>query len=131
MTDNKQHTKLLGLVTLYYSEPSEAASNILRYIQDVEALIVWDNSPLENKLKEQILTQLGTNSPKVIWKGDGQNYSIAPAINFAWHYAQEQQYDLLLLMDQDSRWDDFRSFRQHVETLYHTSPRKLDIPSYV
>ena len=31
-------------------------------------------------------------------------------------------------MDQDSRWDDFRSFRQHVETLYHTSPSYVFCP---
>ena len=128
MTDNENHIKLLGLVTIYRSEPSVTAANILRYIQNVDFLIIWDNSPLEDQLEGQILAQLGTYRTKVIWKGDGQNYYIAPAINSAWHYAQEHKYDLLLLMDQDSQWDDFHAFRSHVETLYQSSPDYVFCP---
>lgn len=128
MTDNEHHTKLLGLVTVYCSEPQETAANILRYIQDVDTLIIWDNSPLENKLQEQILARLDTYRTKVIWKGDGKNYCIAPAINYCWHYAQENHYDLLFLMDQDSQWEDFHSYKTDVVSLYHTSPNFVFCP---
>ena len=47
-------TKLLALVTLYHPDQHDAAENILRYIDDVDTLIIWDNSPLKDKVKEQV-----------------------------------------------------------------------------
>lgn len=114
-------TKMLGLVTLYNPAPQEAAANILRYIHDVDALIIWDNSPLEARLKEQVLESLAEEAPKVIWHGDGQNRCIAPAINYAWRYAKEHGFELLLLMDQDSLWEDFASYRKDIEKQYYNS----------
>ena len=114
-------TKMLGLVTLYNPDPQEAAANILRYIHDVDALIIWDNSPLEVHLKEQVLESLAEETPKIIWHGDGQNRCIAPAINYAWHYAKEHGFELLLLMDQDSLWEDFASYRKDIEKQYYNS----------
>lgn len=114
-------TKMLGLVTLYNPDPQEAAANILRYIHDVDALIIWDNSPLEVHLKEQVLESLAEETPKIIWHGDGQNRCIAPAINYAWHYAKEHGLELLLLMDQDSKWNDFPQYRKELESLYFSN----------
>lgn len=115
------NTKMLGLVTLYNPNPQEAASNIKRYIHDLDALIIWDNSSLEAKLKQQITEILTEYVDKVIWYGDGKNYCIAPAINYAWHYAEENSFELLLLMDQDSKWKDFSNYRKEVETLYRSN----------
>ena len=81
-------------------------------------LIVWDNSPLENNLKADVLNLLGDEAEKVVWHGDGQNTCIAPAINFAMKYAKEKSFDLLLIMDQDSRWKNFSDYRKEVEALY-------------
>ena len=128
MKNSEQITKLLGLVTLYNPKAQETAGNILRYIHDVDTLIIWDNSPLENQLKEQIMAFLGESGHKVIWKGNGLNYMIAPAINFAWHYAQENKYQLILLMDQDSQWEDFHAFKSDFEKLYQTSPDYVFCP---
>ena len=107
-------TKILGLVTLYHPKAEEAADNILQYINDLDKLIIWDNSPLEENLNEILPSLLGKDRSKVIWKGDGQNHYIASAINFAWFYARNNHYDLILIMDQDSRWNDFHSFKNEV-----------------
>lgn len=112
-------TKMLGLVTLYNPNPEEAVRNIRRYIYDIETLIIWDNSPLESNLKQKIIGSLAEEADKVIWHGDGENYCIAPAVNYAWHYAMEHDYDMILLMDDDSKWEDFISYRKEVEFLYH------------
>lgn len=106
---------MLGVVTLYNPEPNETASNIRRYIHDLDALIIWDNSPLEAGIKQQILADLGEDAGKVVWHGDGQNHCIAPAVNYAWHYGQEHGYDLLLIMDQDSQWQHFANYRAQIE----------------
>lgn len=109
------NAQMLGVVTLYHPSPQEAAENILRYIQDVDALIIWDNSPLDANLRQQISGILGAEIKKVIWYGDGTNHFIAPAINYALHYALKKHFDLLLFMDQDSQWENFASYRNDVE----------------
>ena len=106
---------MLGVVTLYNPESNEVVENIKRYLTNLDALIVWDNSPLEKNLKDMILPVLSDEAEKIIWHGDGQNYCIAPAINFARRYALENRYDLLLIMDQDSQWADFSAYRRDIE----------------
>ena len=128
MNETPYTTKMLGLVTLYNPNPQEAASNIKRYIDDVDALIIWDNSPLEKCQKTTIVNYLSDYTDKIIWQGDGQNHCIAPAINYAWNYAKEHGYHLLLIMDQDSQWEDFGAFRQSVEKLHRENSECVICP---
>ena len=121
-------TKILGLVTLYNPEFPDAVDNIMRYLPYLDLLVIWDNSPLEANIKKKILEPLVGETDKIIWHGDGNNYCIAPAINYAWHYAQENGFDLLLLMDQDSKWEDFRSYITEVNKRYQASPKNVFCP---
>ena len=111
------NTKILGLVTLYNPELPKASDNIMRYLPHVDLLIIWDNSPLETNHKQKILESITDETDKIIWHGDGNNYCIAPAINFAWHYAKENSFDLILLMDQDSQWENFPTYRRKIDEL--------------
>lgn len=106
---------MLGLVTLYNPDPIEAVANMKRYAYDLDILVVWDNSPLEKKLRENILENLSDITEKIVWKGDGENHCIALAINYAWQLAREKDCQLLLLMDQDSQWEDFSDYREKIE----------------
>ncbi len=110
--------KMLGIVTLYNPNVNEAAENIMRYAPWLDMLIIWDNSPLEHGIKQQMLPLLDSIATKILWQGTGENLCIAPAINFAWHYAQENCLEFLLVMDQDSQWEDFAAYRQKVEELW-------------
>lgn len=121
-------TKILGLVTLYNPEFPDAVDNIMRYLLYLDLLVIWDNSPLEANIKKRILESMVGETDKIIWHGDGNNYCIAPAINYAWHYAQENGFDLLLLMDQDSKWVDFYSYITEVNKRYQTSPKNVFCP---
>lgn len=114
-TDMPYNKRMLGVVTLYQPQVDETAQNILTYIGDLDALIVWDNSPLEARLQQQLKEKLGLHWTKIVWEGNGQNRCIAPAINYAWQLACERQFDFVLIMDDDSSWTDFASFRQEVE----------------
>ena len=107
--------KMLGVVTIYNPDPVEAAANIKRYVYDLDELIIWDNSSLEKNLRLLILHELNDVKDKITWKGDGENRCIAQAINFAWHYAKEHGLDFLLLMDQDSQWENFAAYRRQIE----------------
>ena len=125
---NKNTPKILGLVTLYNPEFPNAVDNIMRYLPNLDLLVIWDNSPLEANLKEKILESIAEEADKIIWHGDGNNYCIAPAINFAWHYAQKNHFDLILLMDQDSRWEDFHSYKTDVEEHFRASGKYVFCP---
>lgn len=111
-------TALLAVVTLYNPDPAIAARNIGRYVDVVDCLIVWDNSPLEAGIRERMEPLLHGSLHKIVWHGDGNNRYIASAVNYAWRYATVHHYDLILLMDDDSSWTDFRLYRKDVETLY-------------
>ncbi len=109
--------KLLGLVTLYYPDIKSAADNIQQYLVDVDRLIVWDNSPSHLQVQQQLMAILDEEREKIIWHTSNRNMYIAPAINYAWKYGVQHEYDLLLIMDQDSRWDNFSLFFKEVEAL--------------
>ena len=128
MEEIDKKTKILGLVTLYNPEFPDAVDNIMRYLLYLDLLVIWDNSPLEANIKKKILEPFGEYTDKIIWHGDGKNYCIAPAINYAWHYAQENGFDLLLLMDQDSKWEDFRSYITEVNKRFHASQKNVFCP---
>lgn len=111
----KSPLKMLGVVTLYNPNAEETAANIHSYVGGLDMLIIWDNSPLEKNLKTQFQHLLGNYWEKIIWQGTGENRCIAPAINFAWHEAMKEQFDAILLMDDDSKWDHFLAYRQDIE----------------
>ncbi|MCR5679644.1 MAG: hypothetical protein K6G08_05480 [Prevotella sp.] len=108
--------KILGVVTLYHPNQDEAIANVKTYLPHLDRLIIWDNSPLDDRLQPLFREQLAEEWDKVVWQGTGQNTCIAPAINHAWHHAQENGFHAILLMDDDSRWDDFPAYRHDVES---------------
>jgi rhamnosyltransferase len=111
----KYSTKLLGVLTLYKPDVRQVTNNIKKYIAHLDTLILWDNSPSDECVQNSLLPELTDYQEKILWNATGENRYIAPAINFAWHYAQEQGYDLLLIMDQDSQWADFPTYRKTIE----------------
>lgn len=125
---NKLSYKMLGVVTLYNSDAHEAAENILRYAPWLDALVIWDNSPLERQEKSRLLPLLSEFSERVIWHGTGKNAFIAEAIDFAWNMAKREKFDFVLTMDQDSRWDDFAAFRRFIEEDYDSGQRRVYVP---
>jgi len=103
---------IIGIVTLYKPDMDVAISNIHLYAPYLDQLIVWDNSPISHQ------SLISSNNIQYHWTGE--NTYIAPAINYTWKYAKEHNYDLVLIMDQDSRWANFPFFKQKVEELYST-----------
>lgn len=86
---------VLAVVVAYHPNVSELRSNIDSFQEDVSHVLVWQNSPF------------AFSHPKVELCGDGTNKGIATALNYAWQYAKQSNYDWLLIMDQDSKWVHF------------------------
>ena len=120
--------KMLGVVTLYNPDIQDVAVNIRKYIAYIDCLIIWDNSPLAAGVKQQIHHILKDMWHKVVWHGTGENLYIAPAINYSLHYALDHNFDLMLIMDQDSSWNDFLAYRIDVESALSKGEMKVFTP---
>lgn len=101
--------KMLGVVTLYNPDKELALNNINCYEPYIDKLIVWDNS-IECHSE-------WFASDRTIYYWTGKNTFIAPALNYALHYSQENNYDNVLMMDEDSKWSDFLGYRNAVEQM--------------
>lgn len=130
MESNLTHPRLLAVVTLYHPTVQSLAQNIQSYLSSVDGLLVCDNSPLEEQVQEHLLALL-PSSEKIVWHGDGTNRCIAPAINRAWRMMQAEGYDLLLIMDQDSRWTDFQAYRTAAEQAFAERSEAGAVAPYV
>lgn len=102
-----EEMKMLGIVTLFNSEKAPAMANIARYAPHLDRLIVWDNSPQSHR------DWFADKNIDYHWTG--RNDCIAPAINYAWQQARRLGCQSVLMMDDDSRWDDFAAYRRDVE----------------
>ena len=100
---------MLGVVTLYNADKERALDNIEKYAPYVEELIVWDNSA-ENHAE-------WFTRPNIRYCWTGTNTCIAPAINYALQVGEARGFQTLLLMDDDSQWVDFPSYRHDVEAI--------------
>ncbi len=110
--------KVLGVVTLYYPNVEHTAKNISAYLPFIDKLIAWNNTDKENNTQRELINALDIEEDKILWKENLENLGLAKAYNFAFDYAKENGYDLVLLMDQDSLWEDFPGFLEKVKKEY-------------
>ena len=102
--------RILAIVVTYYPEKELLEKNVSAFINDVEKILIWENTPNDKKLLYRFLSD-----PKVDYCGDGVN-SISHALNYAWKYAETNGYNYLLTMDQDSVFENFSLFIEN--TIY-------------
>ena len=93
--------KLAGTVILYNPDIS-VIDNIRTYINEIEFLVIVDNSEIPNSKVNSKLDQFGN---KIQYISFGENLGIAKALNTAAKLAIDKGYSHLLTMDQDSSFD--------------------------
>jgi rhamnosyltransferase len=96
--------RILAIVVTYYPDRVLLEKNISAFIEDVDRVLIWENTPAKDKLAHRFIEH-----EKVEYCGDGSN-SISHALNFAWQKARMSGYDYVLTMDQDSVWEDFHAY---------------------
>ena len=104
--------KLAAIVTIYYPDVLVTVRNIQRYIEDVDMLILWDNTPVKDR--DRYVLCLDEYSNKIVYLGTGYNEGIAYALNRSFEWAIRNGYEYVLTMDQDSYWNDFSAYKQRV-----------------
>jgi rhamnosyltransferase len=104
--------KVAAVVILYYPD-KEILDNILSYCKAVEKLYVFDNSESKN---EEIFLQV-SNISNISYYHDAENMGIAVRLNQAAKLAVQDGFNLLLTMDQDSKFtgDNFPAYLRCVE----------------
>ncbi len=105
--------KLLAAVITYYPDVDDAVTNILQYIDDVDMLVIWENTPQDDIDNYKIL--LPDYEDKVIYKGTGKNEGIAYPLNRIVEYGILNNYTHFLTMDQDSYFVNFKNYKECVE----------------
>lgn len=105
-----ENITILGVVTLFNPDENIINKNINSYIPYISELIIWDNS-------EKNHNEWFEHNKKTIYHSTGRNTCIAPAINYAAKYMLTKNYSMLLIMDQDSKWENFNSFAEEAKKL--------------
>lgn len=116
-----ENIEILGVVTLYNPNEKKIKENIQSYLPYITELIIWDNSVSDHKIWFE-------QYDKIIYHHTGRNECIAPAINYASKYIKECGYQLLLIMDQDSQWENFGAFAKDAINIYENKVADVFTP---
>jgi rhamnosyltransferase len=105
--------KVLAIVILYHPDLQILHENLMAFTYHVDTTMIWDNSPKETFIKNE--NYVRNLFPHIIIQGNGINHGISYGLNQAWEYARQNQFDVLLTMDQDSIFCDFDTYLKRVE----------------
>lgn len=112
--------KLLAIVVLYYPDEN-AFLNIGKYINDVDHLMIWDNTPeigSLSKIKTSVCALYPPRCSKVHFVSTGKNEGLSYAYNRGIEYAKANGFTHMMTMDQDSEWVNFDKYKQFCEKLF-------------
>jgi rhamnosyltransferase len=105
--------KLCAVLISYYPELEAARERIYRYIDYVDHLVIWENTPEGERMDYRITVP--EHQAKISYMSTGRNEGIGYPLNRAVEYAVDNGYTHLLTMDQDSYWEDFGSYKRLAE----------------
>lgn len=106
--------KLAAIVIVYYPNIEDLKLNILSYIEDIDKLIIWDNTPIKDQ------SNFNLDFPEIRDKSlvltTGRNEFIAYPLNKAINWCLENDFNYLLSMDQDSLFEN-GSFKMYLNKI--------------
>lgn len=92
--------KILGLISCYYSDPKKISENILSFINDIDHLILWENTPFKDSKVAEITEIL--HNQKIEIRTTGKNEYLADPFNECIEWGYKNGFTHVLTMDQDS-----------------------------
>lgn len=106
--------KLAAVVVTFYPDINETILFIEKYIEYVDHLIIWENTPVKDYANYKI--EIPDHDNKITYMGTGSNEGIGYALNRAIEWSVENNFTHLLTMDQDSCFDknEFIAFQKFV-----------------
>ena len=110
--EGNKNIKIAAIAITYYPKVEEVMRNILQYIQSVDHLIIWENTPINER--EQYRIEIPEYRYKISYRSINKNAGIAYPLNQMAIWAKQNDYTHILSMDQDSWWVNFEEFVQSV-----------------
>jgi rhamnosyltransferase len=106
---------IIGVVILYHPDTSTLFDHINSYLPALNKLLILDNSEAPSPFLDQLIHS--QNSTKISYIFFNENGGISKRLNYAAEYAIENEFDYLLMMDQDSGFnnDDFQLYLHKIE----------------
>lgn len=92
--------KFAGIVITYFPDLEELKKNIQSYIDELDVLILWENTPDSQKTYRP--EDLKNISSKIIIQTQNENIGIGKALNQGAEWMLSNGYDYLVTLDQDS-----------------------------
>jgi rhamnosyltransferase len=104
--------KLVGIIIAFNPEINKLISNVESIITDVDQLLIYKNSIIENEEYFQ-----NKFEHKILFLGNENNIGIGKALNQGVNWAKENGYTHLLTLDQDSYFKNghLANFRKIIE----------------
>ncbi len=98
---------ILAVVITFYPEKELLISNINAFFPYVDKVLVWENTPSDEADNYRFV-----QNDKVEYQTTGENIGISVALNKSLRYAQDNGYEYILTMDQDSRFENFATYKE-------------------
>lgn len=118
--------KIIGVVSIYYPDIDEIIKNIQTYLFQLDKLIIWDNTPNGDKNVMKIKELI--ESDKIELKGTGKNEGLGKPFNEAVCWAQQNDFDYLLTMDQDSCFNN-QNFKEYLDFVENDNNENIAVYS--
>ena len=114
--------KLAAIVVTFFPANEEFVKNTESYIDFVERLYVWDNTPIERRSERNDgIAAIKEKYPgKVFCFENDKNVGLGYAYNKGIKRAKQDGFTHLMTMDQDSSFQQFEGFKQNVEKAANT-----------
>ena len=103
--------KILAAIILFNPNKTEVIKNILQFINYIDTLIIWDNTPDRESV---FFEELHNFSDRIVYKSTGKNMGIAYPINRCAEFAVEKDFTHFLTMDQDSYFLHFDAYISNI-----------------
>ena len=107
--------KLLGLLSTYYPDLIDLEHNILSYLDGLDYLIIWENTPKDESVIEKLINKL--NNSKIELRTTGKNEFLAYPFNECIKWSENHNFTHILTMDQDSSFveNQFDKYKKLIE----------------
>lgn len=107
--------RIIGIVILYYPNEALLVERIEKYIGPLTKLIIYNNTPNVKNGQYELLFNNKYYKYKLQFVGGNGNKGLREPINMAIQTTIAEEYDYLLTMDQDSKWENFDTFIKYVQ----------------
>lgn len=120
--------RIIAVTVVYYPDKSQVRENISKYIDYIDKLIIWDNTPATERERYAIDYDDATRD-KISVMTTGKNEGIAYPVNRSAEIALKDNFDLLMIMDQDSTWVDYEKYIANVKKYHRRNRNSIFVPN--